>query len=56
MKSALSSKNKETSVATQANNQLKIPEDSSKLEKQLKSLISKLESGANLLPNYRKGK
>ena len=35
---------------------LKIPEDSSKLEKQLKSFISKLQSGSSLvLDNYRPG-
>ena len=35
---------------------LKIPEDSSKLEKQLKSFISKLQSGSSLvLDNYKPG-
>lgn len=54
MKTVLSKHSKDTNT-TQQSSVLKIPEDSSKLEKQIKSFISKLENGASLLPSYRKG-
>lgn len=52
LKIALSKSSKEANAPNQS--QLKLPQDSSKLEKQLKSFISKLQNGASLLPNvYR---
>ncbi len=47
LKTALSKSSKENTPATQ--NALKLPIDSSKIEKQLKSLISKLENGATIV-------
>lgn len=49
MRIALSKSSKEANTAQQSN-QLKLPTDSSKLEKQLKSLISKFESGSSIVP------
>jgi hypothetical protein len=53
LKVALSKSNKDqSSLSTQS--QLKLPQDSSKLEKQLKSFVTKLQNGATLLPSvYR---
>lgn len=48
LKTALSKSSKENTPATQQN-ALKLPIDSSKIEKQLKSLISKLENGATIV-------
>jgi len=45
---------KEGGPGSQVNGSLKLPADSSKLEKQLKSVIGKLESGAMLLPSVYK--
>ncbi len=50
MRGGLSKLSKDNSVGQQLN-QLKIPQDSSKLEKQIKSLVSKLENGASLVPS-----
>jgi hypothetical protein len=50
VRGGLSKLSKDNSVGQQLN-QLKIPQDSSKLEKQIKSLVSKLENGASLVPS-----
>ena len=40
-----------SNISSSIVSQLKLPADSGKLEKQLKAFISKLESGATLLPS-----
>jgi Bardet-Biedl syndrome 9 protein len=45
------SKSSSKDASQQVVSQLKMPNDSSRLEKQFKSLVSKFESGANLLSN-----
>lgn len=55
LKTALSKSSAKDQLATQQQSQgIKLPEDSSKLEKQLKSFISKLQSGASFITDvYR---
>ena len=48
LKTTLSKSNKDQTGQTQLAQSLKIPTDSSKIEEQIKSLVSKLESGASL--------
>ena len=56
IRTALSKSSKDSSNQPQIS--LKIPTDSNKIEKQLRSFVSKLESGASLVPSFyqKKGK
>ena len=60
VRTGLTKSTKDTSSSSQQQQQqqiqLKIPQDSTKLEKQIKSLISKLENGSNIISSVYKKK